>query len=98
MRAITDGAAFFITCAMTPRSSRPFARRAPTNSWLMISSTLARTSRLTTPMGISDRVNTGKIRCFTCSHVRGKPSGPIPWAGSAFRVTANIATRTMPTQ
>ena len=87
-----------MTCATTPRSSRPLARSAPTNSWLTISSTLARTSRLTTPIGIRESVSTGSARWLTCSQVRGKPGGPIPWAGSTFRVTAKIATSTMPTQ
>ena len=95
---MTDGAAFFMACTSTRRSSSPLARRAPTNSWPMISRTFARTSRLTTPIGMSDSVNTGGIRCFTCSQVRGMPPGPMPCAGRALRVTAKIATSTMPTQ
>ena len=64
----------------------------------MISSTVARTSRLMTPIGISESVTTGRIRCLICSQLAGKPGGPMPCAGSVFQITAKIATSTMPTQ
>src|SRR5262249_27658006 len=76
----------------------PLAASADTNSIDRISRTLALTRRLTTPIGMSERVMTGRIRGLACSHVHAKPSGPMPWPGSTLSTTAKVATSTMPTQ
>src|SRR6516165_10887435 len=98
MSASADGAAFFMMWKSTRRPMSPLAASADTNSIDRISRTLALTRRLTTPIGMSERVMTGRIRCLACSHVHGKPSGPMPWPGSTLSTTAKVATSTMPTQ
>src|ERR1043166_6133797 len=76
MRASAEGAAFFMMWRSTRRPVSPFAASAETNSIDRISRTLARTKRLTTPMGMRESVTTGRIRGLTCSQLEQKPEEP----------------------
>ena len=57
--------------------------------------------RVMTPIGITLSVTVGSTRWRTCaqSHAQSPPPpGPAPIAGSAFSVTLNAMTSTMPSQ
>src|SRR5215470_14672502 len=85
--ARAGGAAFFSTWNTTRRRRSPLASSAVGNSWLMTSSTVERTSRPITPIGIIDSVATGRIRQRSSSQFVGNPPvPPIPAAGSVFAV------------
>ena len=69
-----------------------------TNSWLSRSPTSARTVRVTMPIGITDIVTAGRIRCWMCAQSQAQPPGPAPTAGSQPSCTEKMITSTMPSQ
>ena len=66
-----------------------------------ISAIVALTDRVMIPIGITERVTTGSIRCLKCSKFHAQevlPPGPIPIAGNTFNSTEKIITKTRPSQ